>query len=292
MESMIFINGSLLPRQEAKISTLDRGVLYGYGLFETMRAYGGRVFRLHRHLERLTSAAQILGLASELAKYDVPGAIQRTMAANSLTEAWVRLTFTAGEGERRLAPPTVDSANLMIIAEKMVPPAPVSYLAGIKAALVRQRRNSQSPLSRIKSICFLENLIAFTEAAAMGAEEAILCNEQGYLAEGNASNLFFVHEEKLFTPSVSSGILSGITREAILELAPSLGFRTEEGEIKLEDFLSADEAFLTSTLREIMPIVQVDDKIIGPGVPGPITQSLMAAYRDLVREETTSAPQD
>ena len=285
MEVLIYINGALVPRREAMISPFDRGILYGYGLFETMRSYGGRVFSLDRHLARLMCSADKIGLDASLDPAALRQAIHRTLEANKLMDARIRLTVTAGEGERGLAPPTSGMLTIMVVAEELVLPPPQAYEDGIHAAVVSVRRNSQSPLSGIKSIGYLDNLLAHSEAVAAGAEEAILLNERGFVAECSTSNIFLVVEGRLFTPSAESGILPGITREVVLELALNLGIAVEEEEIPLAQLLRADEAFLTNSVVEVMPIAKVDGKPIGTGKPGEVTKRLMAAYRELVLQQ-------
>ncbi len=285
MEVLIYINGELVPRGEARISPFDRGILYGYGLFETMRSYGGRVFSLDRHLTRLLHSADKIGLGASLDPAALRQAIHRTLEANKLIDARIRLTVTAGEGERGLAPPTSGMLTIMVVAEELVLPPPQAYEDGIRAAVVSVRRNSQSPLSGIKSIGYLDNLLAHYEAVAAGADEAILLNEQGFVAECSTSNIFLVVEGRLLTPSMESGILPGVTREEVIEMALNLGIAVEEEEIPLAQLLRANEAFLTNSIIEVMPIVEVDGKPIGTGKPGEVTKRLMAAYRELVHQQ-------
>jgi branched-chain amino acid aminotransferase len=286
MEVLIYINGELVPRREARISPFDRGILYGYGLFETMRSYGGYVFSLDRHLARLMHSAEKLGLAALLDPAALEQAIHRTLEVNKLSDARIRLTVLAGEGERGLAPPTSGILTIMVVAEELVLPPPQAYEDGIRAAVVSVRRDSQSPLSGIKSIGYLDNLLAHSEAVAAGADEAILLNEQDFVAECSTSNIFLVVEGRLLTPSAESGILPGITREVVLELALNLGIAVdEEEEIPLAQLLRANEAFLTNSIVEVMPIAEVNGKPIGTGKPGEVTKRLMAAYRELVLQQ-------
>ena len=275
-----------MPRGEARVSPLDRGVLYGYGLFETMRSYGGRIFRLEQHLARLMRSAERLGLASLLDSSALEQAIYKTLQANELRDARIRLTVLAGEGERGLTPPTSGRLTIIVVTQKLVLPPPRAYENGIHAAIVRARRDSQALLSQIKSIGYLGNMLAHSEAVAAGADEAILLNEQGLIAECSTSNLFLAVEGRLLTPSAESGILPGITREVVLELAQGLGISVWVGKIPLAHLLRADEAFLTNSIVEVMPITAVDGKPIGLGKPGEVTRRLMAAYREMVNRET------
>ena len=287
MEGIVYLNGTLVSAQEAKISPFDRGFLYGYGLFETMRSYKGHVFRLDRHLARLKRSAALLALASELEAYDLEQAVYDTLEANRLKDARIRLTVSAGIGERGLAPPNLGSITVMVSAQKLDLPPPQVYRRGIRAAIVSTRRNSLSPLAQIKAANYLDSFVALSQAVALGAEEAILLNERGFVAECSTSNIFLVAKGLLLTPSVGSGILPGITREAVLELARTLRIEALEGEIAVAHLLGAEEAFLTTSVREIVPITSVDAKPIGSGRPGPVTGRLMAAYKELVERTTT-----
>ena len=288
MDNIIYFNGALVPQQEARLSPFDRGFLYGYGLFETMRSYGGRVFRLDRHLARMMHSAEKLGLAPALDPVELEQAIFQTLDANKLSDARIRLTVSAGAGERKLVPPTSGKATIIVIAERLVLPSRI-YEKGVRAAIVGLRRNSQSPLSGIKSLNYLDSLIAQSQALALGADEAIMLNEKGLVAEGSTSNVFLVITDKLFTPSRESGILPGITREAVLELAHATGIEAVAGDIRPSDLVHADEVFLTSSVREIVPVVMVDGKAIGSGRLGEVTRKLMAAYKELVRKELSEA---
>ena len=284
MVETVYLNGALVPRGKASISPFDRGFLYGYGLFETMRSYGGRVFRLDRHLARLMHSAEELGLASQLDPVELEQAIYRTLEANGVPDARIRLTIGAGEGERGLSPPTSGTLTTLVAAEKLTVPSHI-YQQGILAAMVSTRRNSQSPLPAIKSLNYLEGLIARAEAAALGVDEAIMLNDRGYVSECSSSNIFLVLAGKLLTPSLESGILPGVTREAVLELARDLGIEAMEGEIPPSDLLRADEVFITTSVREIVPVVTVDGRPVGSGKPGEVTRRLMTAYKELVQRE-------
>ena len=284
MDEIVYLNGSLVAREEARGSPFDRGFLYGYGLFETMRSYVGRVFRLDRHLARLMHSAGKLGLASQLDPVELEQAIYRTLEANKLLDARIRLTVAAGEGERGLSPPPSGRLTILVVAEKLTLPSQI-YHQGIRAAIVSPRRNSQSTLPQIKSLNYLEGFIAHSEALALGADEAIMLNDRGYISECSTSNIFLVVTGKLLTPSMDSGILPGITREAVLELAHDLGIEAIEEEIPPSDLLRADEVFITTSVREIVPVVMGDGRPVGSGKPGEVTSRLMASYKELVRRE-------
>lgn len=283
MEQMIYLNGLLVSRKDATISPFDHGFLYGYSLFETMRAYRGHVFRLERHLARLARSARIVGL--ELGIFDLEKATYETLEANNLMSARVRLTISRGEGEMTPDPATCHGPTVLIVAQSYAPLPDETYQRGFKAVMSQVRQNSQSPLSRVKSANYLNNILARMEARVAGADEALLLNERGFLAEGSTSNIFLVSGGNLLTPSEESGALPGITREAVLELASALGIKAVQREVALEELWQADEAFLTNSLLEIMPVTEVGGHPIGLGIAGPVTKALIAAYKQLVRKE-------
>jgi len=281
VSEIVYLNGSLIPRSQASISALDYGFLYGFGLFETMRAYGGQVFRLDSHLNRLARSAEILGLPIETP--DLKGAVMDTIQANKLSDARVRITVSIGEGEMTPDPSTCNKPTVLILAGHYEPYPEQVYEKGFRAIVSTIRRNSQSPLSRLKSANYLESILARQEARAAGVDEALCLNERGLLAEASMSNIFLVADGILKTPGQESGILPGITRETILELALPLGINTLEHDIRLDELFQAQEAFLTNSLMEVMPLTEVDGKAIGSGRPGSLSKRLMAAYRKMVR---------
>ena len=284
MTEIIYLNGNLTPRSEAKLSPFDHGFLYGYGLFETMRAYNGYIFRLDCHLARLRRSAESLGLAHKVVEFDLETACQETLKANELKEARLRLTITAGEGDMTPDPSTCSSLTILVTAKDLIPLPHQKYEQGFKAVLSSLRRDSQSPLSRLKSTCYVNNILAKMGAKAAGCDEAILLNERGHLAEGSTSNIFLVSNGELFTPSLESGVLPGITREAVLEIAQASDIKTVEREIELKELTEAEEAFITNSVVEIMPLTWFDGKPIGSGMAGQLTKKLMAAYKELVNE--------
>lgn len=296
MEEIVYLNGSLLPRSQARVSVYDYGFLYGYALFETMRAYRGKIFLLERHLERLMKSAGIISISSGLAEIDLPRACKDTLIANNLENARLRLTVSRGEidsfpGYRVDIMPTV-----LITARKYVPLPEQTYSSGYRALISSYRRYSLSLLSRIKSANYLLNVMAKMEAEAAGLDEALLLDERGFIAEGSISNIFFVTEQSLVTPSLDSGILPGITRGVVMEIARSLGVGVIEREVKPEELERFSEAFLTNSVMAIMPLVEVRDNTgrsltIGSGRPGKLTRRLMAAYSSMVEKETNLLPE-
>ena len=281
-DAIVYLNGDLMPLSQARISPLDYGFLHGYGLFETARAYGGQVFRLEKHLARLERSARALhidlGSMTRLKE-----AVCDTLTANHLSDARVRITISAGEegpspDELPKGRPTV-----LITARSYVPPSAQVYRRGFRAIVSRLHRSPRSPVPRLKSTSSLDIMLARQEAASHGVDHAILLNDDGQVAEGSSSNVFYVKDSRLFTPDQHCGILPGVTRDVILrEIAPSLKVSADEGKMTLTDLLGADEAFLTNSIFEIMPLTVVAERSIGTGHPGPLTRRFMKAYKALV----------
>jgi branched-chain amino acid aminotransferase group I len=289
MAEIIYLNGQLIPRSKAKLSPFDHGFLYGYGLFETMRAYNGYIFRLDSHLTRLRCSAESIGLTHSIlttdeGKQSLKAACVATMEANELKDARIRLTVSAGEGDMTPDPGTCSSPTVLISVQNLDPLPPEKYETGFKATISFLRRNSQSPLSRLKSTCYMENILARTAARAAGCDEAIFLNEQGYLAEGSSTNIFLVSHGELITPCFESGVLPGITRDAVLEIARASNIKATERWVQLNELIEAQEAFLTNSILELIPLVSVEGRPIGPGKPGKLTGDLLFAYRKLVDE--------
>lgn len=287
----MYLNGSLVPRSEAKISAFDHGFLYGYGLFETMRAYDGKIFLLDRHIRRLSESAKMIGIERALADIDLEQACVDTLVANGLKEARLRLTVTRGDAGPFPGRKQDDAVTVLIAATAYTPLPAETYENGYRALISSFRRDSQSLLSRRKSTSYLLSVLARKEAEAAGMDEALLLNEQGVVAEGSISNVFFAARGELVTPPLESGILPGITREVVLELAAGSKIRAVEADIKVLDISRFDEAFLTNSVLEIMPLVAVRDRAgktttLGSGRPGEITRRLMSAYREMVARET------
>lgn len=289
MLEIIYLNGRLVPRFEARLSPFDHGFLYGYGLFETMRAYNGRIFRLDAHLTRLRCSAESIGLThgiltTDEGKQSLKAACMATLEANELKDARIRLTVSAGEGDMTPDPGTCSNLTILITARSLVPLPPEKYETGFKAAVSFLRRNSQSPLSRLKSTCYMESILARTTAKAAGYDEAILLNEQGCLAEGSTTNIFLVSHGELITPCFESGVLPGITRDAVLEIARTSHIKATERWVQLNELVEAEESFLTNSILELVPLVSVEGRSIGTGKPGKMTGDLLFAYRKLVEE--------
>jgi branched-chain amino acid aminotransferase len=282
---LAYLNGSLVSRGDARIAVLDYGFLYGFGLFETMRAYGGHVFRLDRHLKRLARSGENLGIAVESAALE--RAVTETIRANGLGDARIRLTVSIGEGGVVPDPTTCGEPTVLVVAGNFQPFSEEVYQRGFSAVVSSIRRNSRSPLSGMKTLNFLESMLARQEARTAGADEALLLNEKGFLAEASMSNVFLVSEGSLRTPGLESGVLPGVTRETVTELAGKRGIDSIEGDTALEELLHAEEAFLTNSVMEVMPLTGVEGNPVGNGRPGPVTQKLMAGYSEMVERELT-----
>ena len=284
MEEIVYLNGAMVPRSEAKVPALDYGFLYGYGLFETMRAYDGTVFRLESHVARLIKSADRLGIAVDTAI--LKKAVTNTLETNGLRDARVRLTVSIGEGS--LVPDlySCSEPSVLVVAAKYTPYADEVYQRGFRVIVSSIRRNSQSPVPAMKTANYVEGLLARQEAKAAGVDDALFFNDKGQLAEASTSNIFLVSKDILKTPPLQSGILPGITRGVILELALQMGVKALEDDTRLEEMLDADEAFLTNSILEIMPVTNLNGKAIGEGRPGFITRRLVTAYKDLVFKET------
>ncbi len=281
MEEFVYLNGELIPHPWAKLSPFDHGFLYGYGLFETMRSYNSVIFRLEQHLTRLLKSAEILGIGTKLTAFDLNKACYQVLKSNKLKNARLRITVTAGEGDIIPNPDTCNEITVFIVARRLDNLPSEIYDRGFMSITSSITRNSRSPLATIKSTCYLENILARQKAKATGSDEAIILNERGYIAETSSSNIFIVEQETLITPPQKSGILPGITRETVLEIARTEGIRVFEREIKPDRLLKANEAFLTNSIIEIMPLTYIDSKPIGTGKPGITTRRIASAYNKL-----------
>ncbi len=291
MEAIVYLNGRLVPASEARVSVYDHGFLYGYGLFETMRAYHGKIFLLERHIKRLRDAAEIIGLGKSLSGIDLANACIDMINANKLHDARLRLTVTNGEAEAFPWAGEAGAPTVVVTAKPYTPFPAGKYAQGFKIFVATVRRCRQSLAAGVKSTNYLISVLAKMEAAAHGLDEALLLNDDGFVAEGSTSNVFFVKSGRLVTPSPGSGILPGITRGVVMELADELDITVTEGTVGLAIIRQCDEAFLTASTLEIMPLVAVSDEsgrmvTIGSGKPGSITRRLMAAYKDRVAKET------
>ncbi len=287
MEQLVFLNGSLFYRSQAKLSPFDHGFLYGLGLFETVRAYSGSLFRLDRHIARLLRSAEIIGLSPDLTASKLYEACLHVLQSNNIQEGRLRITLSAGEGEPTPEPPTGEP-TLFITASPYLPNQAL-HERGAKAIFSALRRNTRSLPSLLKTTSYLDNFMARREARLKEADEALFLNEQGALCEGSTSNIFLITGETLVTPPIASGILAGITREAVIEIARAEHLEVFEREVAPEELAAADEAFLTNSLVELLPLVEVEGKPVGSGKPGKLTQRLSESYAALVQAEGSGA---
>ena len=278
----VFLNGDFVKGETAATPALDRGLLYGYGLFETMRSYGGRVFRLEAHYRRLLESTVTLDIPSHLTFDGLRTAIDILLERNGLPDARIRLTLTAGP----MSDPDKADPSLLITAAPLTAYPTSLYERGMSAITSAVRRNEMSPLSRVKSLNYLDNLLTREEARRKGADEAILLNTRGMVAEGSASNVFLVSDGRLLTPDLDSGVLPGITRAAVIELAAGAGIACAEGEVDPATLSKAEEAFLTNSIMGVMSLTRIDGKPIGDGRPGPTTETISRLYAGIVARET------
>jgi len=286
MAELIYVNGRLVPRDRARVSALDHGFLYGHGAFETLRSYSGSFFCLEGHLDRLFHSLERLGIALPLSRGELAAALQRTLEANGLKEARVRVTISAGQGEA--APePLPSSPTVVITAQPFTPPPPQAYQSGYSALVFPFPVLSRSALSGVKSTNYIPLLLARRWAREGHAQDALLLNEKGFLVEASNANLFLVVEEGLVTPDEGSGPLPGIARAVVLELARGQGIPCRERAVRPEELAEAREAFITSSLLEVMPLTRVGGRPVGQGQAGELSLGLLASYRALVGAETT-----
>lgn len=288
MPRYCYVNGKLVSEKSAKVSVLDRGLLLGEGIFETMRAYSGQVFGISRHLRRLQRGAEALGLRLPSAS-ELRSATSELLKANKLESARVRMTITSGPGGPGIITPPDIEPTVVILAHPLELPNERIYRHGIRGVILPIRKFASAPLVGIKSISYGENLAGRRMAADAGGDEGIFLNHLGDLCEGTASNVFLYRYGELLTPDLESGCLPGITREVVLEVALGEGLKVRETAVSPIDLAQAEEAFLTSSTRELMPLVEIDGLPIGSGTPGPVTARLHKAYRDVVIAECGNA---
>lgn len=282
----IYLNGTLVPKEKAVLSVFDHGLLYGDGVFEGIRAYNGRVFRLKEHLDRLYRSAQAILLDIGMTADQMEGAVLQTLRANDLRDAYIRLVVTRGVGDLGLDPKKCPRPTVFIIADKIALYPKECYTQGLEVNTVSTRRNSSQALNpNIKSLNYLNNILAKIEAGVSGAREAIMLSLEGYVAECTGDNIFFVKGHRLVTPPSAAGALEGITRGAVMALATTVGLGVEERLFTTFDLYTADEVFLTGTAAEVIPVVQIDARPIGTGKPGPQTQRLIEAFHTLTQKE-------
>jgi branched-chain amino acid aminotransferase len=280
----IFIDGKYYDERTAKISVFDHGLLYGDGIFEGIRAYNGRVFKLKEHIDRLFYSAKALLLDIPMSHAAIMRATVATCRKNNLRDGYIRLLVTRGVGTLGLNPNRCARPSVIIIADKIQLYPPALYKKGMEIVTVPTTRNLHSAVNpAIKSLNYLNNILAKIEANNAGVEEAIMLNAEGYVAECTGDNIFLVKGGQLFTPPLSAGALYGITRQTVIELAEQNGWKVSEPNLTRYDVFNADECFLTGTGAELIPVVKVDGRVIGSGKPGPITRQLVEEYHALTK---------
>jgi branched-chain amino acid aminotransferase len=276
---LVYLDGRFVAKEKAVVSVFDHGFLYGDGIYETMRAYNGRLFLLDRHLARLKRSAKAVSLDLPLPIGKIGDALNKTLKVNKLRDAYVRLHISRGPGEIGLDPALCKAPTMVIVAKPFHDYPPEYYRRGIKVAIVKTRRNHPLALDpAIKGTNFLNNILAKIESLKAGAYEGIMLNWKGYIAEGTISNIAFVRKGVLFTPHRDTGILEGVTRDLVMKLAKRKRIPLREALITPKQLLSADECFITNTTMEIMPVTKIDGTVVGTGRPGPITKLLHEAY--------------
>ena len=285
----IFIDGKYVNERDAKVSVFDHGLLYGDGVFEGIRAYNGRVFKLKEHMDRLFYSAKAILLDIPMSHAELMKATVATIRVNKLRDCYVRLLVTRGVGNLGLNPRSCKKPSIIIIAGKIqVYPAEL-YAKGMDIVTVPTVRNLHSAVNpAIKSLNYLNNILAKIEANNAGVEEAVMLNAEGFVAECTADNLFIIKNGELLTPPLSAGALYGITRQTVIDLASASGMKASEPNLTRYDLFNADECFLTGTGAEIMPVVKIDGRVIGTGKPGLLTAKLVKNYHALTK--TTGEP--
>jgi len=282
MSRQVFINGELVPQTEAKISVFDHGVLYGDGVFEGLRIYGGKVFRLEEHITRLFESAKAIWLNIPIAYDAMCRAVNDTVRANGLSEGYVRLIVTRGVGTLSLDADICKNPQVIIIADTIALYPSELYETGLEIVTASTVRNHPAALSpRIKSLNYLNNILAKIEGMKAGCIEVLMLNHKGEVAECSGDNLFLVKRGELFTPPIDAGILAGVTRNAVIELARAARIAVHEIPLTRHDVYVADECFLTGTAAEVIAVVKIDCRLIGTGKPGPMTRDLERRFKEL-----------
>ena len=284
----VYIDGKFYPKAEAKISVFDHGFLYGDGIFEGIRLYKGCVFRLDEHLERLEMSAKALCLNMPWMRKEISDIVCESCRRNKLTDGYIRLVVSRGFGDLGLSPKNCPTPSIICIADSIKLYPEELYTTGMKIITAPTRRVSPAALPpMIKSLNYLNNILAKMEAQQHGFHECLMLNEQGYVSECTGDNVFLIHKGKLITPASHAGALVGITRQVAIEVAQTLKIPVVETNITRYDVWNADECFLTGTAAEVIPVIEVDARTIGTGKPGPLTAKILAEFRKKASQEGT-----
>ncbi len=282
MEPKVYINGKLYPKDEAKISVFDHGLLYGDGVFEGIRCYNGNIFKLSEHIDRLYDSAKAISMEIQLTRDELKDAVINTLKANNLKDSYIRLIVTRGVGKLGLNPFLCEESQVIIITDFIQLYSKELYEKGLDAIIVPTIRNHSDALNpNVKSLNYLNNILAKIECINAGATEGIMLNKDGYVAEGTGDNIFIVKNNGIVTPPTTAGILIGITRNVVIELANEAGTTVKEEQLTRDDLYNADECFLTGTAAEIIPVVNIDGRKIASGKPGKVTLNLLRKYQEL-----------
>ncbi|MGR3220672.1 MAG: branched-chain-amino-acid transaminase [Candidatus Anammoxibacter sp.] len=284
---IIYMNGELVPKEEAKVSVYDHGLLYGDGVFEGIRVYNEHVFNLDTHIKRLYTSAKVINLKIPISHAEMKEAVKNTVNANDLVDPYIRLVVTRGVGTLGLDPFKCKSPQIIIIVDKIQLYSEELYEKGLNTIVVPTIRNHHEALNpKIKSLNYLNNIMAKIECVNAAKDEAIMLNKDGYVAECTGDNIFIVKDSQLYTPPASAGILVGITRNEVIKLADEKGITVKEENLTRYDLYTADECFLTGTAAQLIPVVTIDNRDVSTGKPGAITLSLLEAYRKLIYSYT------
>ena len=285
MSLKVYINGTLFDKEDAKISVYDHGLLYGDGVFEGMRSYAGRVFRHKEHLDRLWQSAEKIQLTIPISKQEMEEAVNSTLAANGIEDGYIRLVVTRGVGTLGLDPNRCDTPQVIIITDFIALYPDEFYENGLEIVTAKTIRNHPQALDpTIKTLNYLNNILAKIEGLEAGCVETLMLNHKGEVSECTGDNIFIVRDGKLLTPPIEAGVLDGITRRSVMELAEASDIEVIECTMSLDDVYSADECFLTGSAAEVVPVVTVDGNTIGSGSPGHITRMLTDRFRQAIVE--------
>jgi branched-chain amino acid aminotransferase len=285
MSRQVYIGGKFVPQEDAKISVFDHGLLYGDGVFEGLRSYRGKVFRLNEHIRRLYESAKAIWLEIPISPEEMGDAVNEAVRVNKIDDGYIRLVVTRGAGTLGLDPNRCSNPQVIIIADAISLYPKELYEKGLEIITVSVQRNHPAALSpRIKSLNYLNNILAKIEGLQAGCIESLMLNHKGEVAECTGDNVFLVRKGVLFTPPLEAGILEGVTREAVIEVAQDADIEVRQLPLTKHDVYIGDECFLTGTAAEIVPVVKVDSRTIGTGKPGPVTRDLEKRFKKLTQE--------
>lgn len=291
MSSVIYIDGTYYDKENAKVSVFDHGFLYGDGVFEGIRAYKGRVFKLDEHVDRLFDSAKVICLDPGITKQQMKDIILETCARNGIVDGYIRPIISRGVGDLGLNPYLCKKASVVCIAASITLYPREDYEKGLKIITVATHRNYNESLNpRVKSLNYLNNIMAKIEAIQSGVKEALMLNPLGYVAECTGDNVFIVRKGKVYCPSVQSGSLDGITAATVADLAEKRGYKVEYGQMSRFDIWTAEECWLTGTAAEMIPVTSVDSRVIGDGIPGPVFKQLLEDFHQLANNSGSTIP--